>query len=100
MLYFNNHFNNFIANDKLILTNLDASDNLMISTLYKDWVSYLCRFLIIIWARRKKISLSAIRKLQLPLIKNSKQLIILKKLDVSTNNSRNQYISKVRVLKC
>ena len=100
MLYFNNHFNNFIANDKRILTNLDASDNLMISTLYKDWVSYLCRFLIIIWARRKKISLSAIRKLQLPLIKNSKQLISLKKLDVSTNNSRNQYISKVRVLKC
>ena len=100
MLYFNSHFKNFIANDKLILTNLDASDNLMISTLYKEWVSYLCRFLIIIWARRKKISLSAIRKLQLPLIKNSKQLIILKKLDVSTNNSRNQYISKVRVLKC
>ena len=50
--------------------------------------------------KKKKISLSAIRKLQLPLIKNSKQLIILKKLDVSTNNSRNQYISKVRVLKC
>ena len=53
MLYFNNHFNNFIANDKRILTNLDASDNLMISTLYKEWVSYLCRFLIIIWARKK-----------------------------------------------
>ena len=50
--------------------------------------------------KKKKISLSAIRKLQLPLIKNSKQLIISKKLDVSTNNSRNQYISKVRVLKC
>ena len=35
MLYFNNHFTNVIANNKLILKNLDPSDNLVTSTLYK-----------------------------------------------------------------